>query len=610
MRRDVRGAAGDTPIAEALRAALTRRRRCTGGARGCAGAESVGRPLVRPLVRVRAPGAARREPPAHRAGRAAPRARASTCSRARPARARPCSPTRSTCCSAAARGRGSCGPGAAEAYVEGVFELPGGAARRARRAAARRRRGGRARPAGERRGAHARLPRTGARRRSATCARSPARCCRLLRPARAPQAHAGLRAARDPRRLLRRGAPGAARGSSRRRYARVRELEATLAELRERAGARERELDLLAFELAEIEAADPSRPRRPSCARARERLRHLEALRGAALGAARGGGARRGRRASPALLAAGGARARRRRRASTRRSTRWPSAGARWPTRPTTSPASCCATPRGSTASPGALEAAEERLAVLDRLERKHGGTIATVLAHAERCRARRDELAGAEVALERGAARARGGAGRAGAGGRGAARGAREGGAAAGRARCASAWPSWRWRARASRSRCEEREPGPTGADAVEFLIAPNPGVPAGPLREIASGGELSRVMLALMGVANDGADGRRSSSTRSTPASAARRRARSARSCARWPRAARSSASPTCRRSPRSPRATSRSRRTARPSRRARRSASWRSGEVVAELVRMLGADADDVAARRHARELLAAA
>ena len=44
---------------------------------------------------------------------------------------------------------------------------------------------------------------------------------------------------------------------------------------------------------------------------------------------------------------------------------------------------------------------------------------------------------------------------------------------------------------------------PGPAGADEVEFLIAPNPGVPAGPLRETASGGELSRVMLALMSVA-----------------------------------------------------------------------------------------------------------
>ena len=51
------------------------------------------------------------------------------------------------------------------------------------------------------------------------------------------------------------------------------------------------------------------------------------------------------------------------------------------------------------------------------------------------------------------------------------------------------------------------EREAGPTGADTAEFLIAPNPGVPAAALRETASGGELSRVMLALLGVAGDGA-------------------------------------------------------------------------------------------------------
>ena len=44
----------------------------------------------------------------------------------------------------------------------------------------------------------------------------------------------------------------------------------------------------------------------------------------------------------------------------------------------------------------------------------------------------------------------------------------------------------------------------GPTGADVVEFTLAPNPGLPAGPLREIASGGELSRVMLALLSAAH----------------------------------------------------------------------------------------------------------
>jgi DNA repair protein RecN (Recombination protein N) len=51
-------------------------------------------------------------------------------------------------------------------------------------------------------------------------------------------------------------------------------------------------------------------------------------------------------------------------------------------------------------------------------------------------------------------------------------------------------------------------REGGPSGGDTVEFLIAPNPGVAAGALREIASGGELSRVMLALMSIANAGSE------------------------------------------------------------------------------------------------------
>lgn len=42
----------------------------------------------------------------------------------------------------------------------------------------------------------------------------------------------------------------------------------------------------------------------------------------------------------------------------------------------------------------------------------------------------------------------------------------------------------------------------GPGGRDRVDFLIKTNPGEPAKPLRKIASGGELSRVMLALKSV------------------------------------------------------------------------------------------------------------
>ncbi|NNL88298.1 MAG: DNA repair protein RecN [Marinicaulis sp.] len=41
--------------------------------------------------------------------------------------------------------------------------------------------------------------------------------------------------------------------------------------------------------------------------------------------------------------------------------------------------------------------------------------------------------------------------------------------------------------------------EPTSAGIDAVEFMVATNPGAPAGPLKTIASGGELSRFVLAM---------------------------------------------------------------------------------------------------------------
>ena len=44
-----------------------------------------------------------------------------------------------------------------------------------------------------------------------------------------------------------------------------------------------------------------------------------------------------------------------------------------------------------------------------------------------------------------------------------------------------------------------EAAEPGPDGRDEVSFTVATNPGAPAGPLAKIASGGELSRFLLAL---------------------------------------------------------------------------------------------------------------
>jgi DNA repair protein RecN (Recombination protein N) len=52
-------------------------------------------------------------------------------------------------------------------------------------------------------------------------------------------------------------------------------------------------------------------------------------------------------------------------------------------------------------------------------------------------------------------------------------------------------------------RGELRERELGPTGGDEVSFLIRPNPGLPFAPVAETASGGELSRIALAIAAVA-----------------------------------------------------------------------------------------------------------
>ena len=47
------------------------------------------------------------------------------------------------------------------------------------------------------------------------------------------------------------------------------------------------------------------------------------------------------------------------------------------------------------------------------------------------------------------------------------------------------------------------ERDPGQTGVDEVAFLVRPNPGLALAPVAETASGGELSRIALAIAAVA-----------------------------------------------------------------------------------------------------------
>ena len=296
-------------------------------------------------------------------------------------------------------------------------------------------------------------------------------------------------------------------------YERVRATEQRIAELREMAGARERELDLLAFELDEIEAVAPSEEEETSLVADRDRLRHLDALRLAASAGAEavspdggGGVSELLAQAEQQLEGVAGIDPRLQAMSERLQALRYEAEDLGQELRAYLLELEADG---GEGSGPASLEAVEERLALFARLQRKHGGTIAEVLAHAERCRARREQLEHADTALESGEeelARARS---------------ELDGLAAELSERRRKAAPVL---AEAVRARLAELAMpdatfevelrprpdgcGPRGADVVELMIAANPGMPAGPLREIASGGELSRVMLALLTVAHADAD------------------------------------------------------------------------------------------------------
>jgi len=286
-------------------------------------------------------------------------------------------------------------------------------------------------------------------------------------------------------------------------YGRLRSIEERVARLREVASGRERELDLLAFELEEIERISPSEHESSELAAERERLRHLETLGTAAAGGAEaispdagGGAAELLAEAAAQLQVASGIDSQLGELYERVQSLGYEAQDVA---------AALRAYADSLEGSPGRLEEVEERLALLARLERKHGGSIAAVLAHAERCRARRDELERAEISLAEGEEQL----------GEAQAALARVAGELSERRREAAPMLAAAVRERLAELAMadaeftvlvEERAEGcgPRGADTVELMIAPNPGMPAGPLREVASGGELSRVMLAILSAAH----------------------------------------------------------------------------------------------------------
>jgi DNA repair protein RecN (Recombination protein N) len=287
-------------------------------------------------------------------------------------------------------------------------------------------------------------------------------------------------------------------------YRTVQKLESELGRLQELGRARELELEELEHELSEIDSVAPDEDEYRTLSDRRDRLRSLEALRSSAGGAADALAPDSSEQAGAAHLVA--------------------TAVGRLHVLAGTDPELDAFAERCTAlaieaqdiagglrsycesidAEDGSLYAVEERLALLERLTRKHGGTISSILDHAEWARARREELVGA-----------------------GAAQQATDELLAAEQATLDEHVQRLRADRQNAAARLEQgvrgqlaalamgnatfeivlkpTSPKTNGGDAAEFVIAPNPGVAAAPLREIASGGELSRVMLALASASND---------------------------------------------------------------------------------------------------------
>jgi DNA repair protein RecN (Recombination protein N) len=157
----------------------------------------------------------------------------------------------------------------------------------------------------------------------------------------------------------------------------------------------------------------------------------------------------------------------------------------------------------GIEASPARLQQVEERLALLERLKRKHGPTLADVIARRDVLRRELGDLEGGDdrrVALERDLAAARAGYLTA------------AQSVSAARRRAAGAFAhalvellrglameQTRFEVRLSDGPVAEALWTARGIDQGEFFLSPNPGEDLRPLARIVSGGELSRVMLAI---------------------------------------------------------------------------------------------------------------
>ena len=382
-----------------------------------------------------------------------------------------------------------------------------------------------------------------------------------------------------------------------------------LAELQERDGARERDLDLHRFELEEIDAAAPEATEQVELTGERDRLRHAESLRDASaeavrslVGSEEAGSGATGLlgEADEALRRVDGVDAELDRLAERIRGLAVELGDGT---------AELRSYRDAVDGEPGRLGEVEERLEILDRLQRKHGGSIDAVLAHGERCRLEIDRLENAEErSAELEAQIASAAERRAGLAGKLSHSREDAGARLAERVRDELAALAMDGASLEVVLNPHPESFGPVGQETVELRVATNPGIPVAPLKDAASGGELSRVMLALSGLGPaagastfvfDEIDAGVGGKTARAVGERLRRlgEERQVIAITHLPQVA-SMASTHFRIEKASDRST------------ALASVEQVSGEeLVGEIARMLGTEGADDAASRHARELLAA-
>ncbi|MEW5763468.1 MAG: DNA repair protein RecN [Acidobacteriota bacterium] len=288
-------------------------------------------------------------------------------------------------------------------------------------------------------------------------------------------------------------------------YARLASAMERLAALRRTQSERSARLEALRREREEIERADPREGEEEELRAEKERLQHAEEISGAASSVA-------------SLLGPGETSAAGALKEAARHLKRLSEVDPAWSPylkdlQTATGVLSTIATEAERTAStvqsdPERLDRIQARLADLDRIKRRYGPSVAEVLSRLEQVRREEDLLSGGAGTVEGASAALEEAFGVYARASQALSRARGEAASAFARRVEAALRPLAMEKARfevevESRPLRNPEDASPAGQDEVRFLFSANPGEPLRPLSKVASGGELSRTLLAIASLA-----------------------------------------------------------------------------------------------------------